>query len=414
MSVCVSAVSRSASGDGDGKSRTLRKNSAITPSGTSAAAVDAPPQRGAPCGSEASGQGTPPRPPPPSERGNSDKHVLPPTTSKNYRSGSAFGNTTELENSLGEGADVGCPPLRRANLDNLDTSASSGVGLVRMTCPTVPLVTPRGAAGCGETRAGPPPTYYNRRGPEGHQPSTVPRNPRSPTAPGEMSSGGGAKHGAQKGTRRTDPSTSPHVDPPRAGTDGIVGKLGGASLLLLAAGRHAPTRHLLPRPSAQSRAYLVLWALVLLFGACRADPFVGTLNNAEFKLATWGKLTSPSTPPVLPSLPVAAATNTSLHVGALRWLSCAFANTPRALWRMPSICVPEMWTWIAWVRWRRRVQRDIEPFALSISRERRCISAWCLHTLCRHCLRRPPPLPLPPRDLSAAKLSATARTYCIV
>ena len=68
VSVCVSAVSRSASGDGDGKSRTLRKNSAITPSGTSAAAVDAPPQRGAPCGSEASGLGTLPPPPPPSGR----------------------------------------------------------------------------------------------------------------------------------------------------------------------------------------------------------------------------------------------------------------------------------------------------------------------------------------------------------
>ena len=54
VSICVSAVSRSASGNGDGKCHTLRKNSAITPSGTSAAAVDAHPSAGAPpCGSGA-------------------------------------------------------------------------------------------------------------------------------------------------------------------------------------------------------------------------------------------------------------------------------------------------------------------------------------------------------------------------
>ena len=305
VSICVSAVSRSASGNGDGKCRTLRKNSAITPSGTSAAAVDAHPSAGAPpCGSGAHGLA-----PSPFERGGvpggSDKYVLRPTISKNYRSGPAFGNMTELKNTLGEGTDVGCPALRRANLD---TSASSGV-----TCKTVPLVTPRGAAGCGEARTSPSPIYYSRPPPEAHQSSTLRRSLRSPPAPGETSSRGG-EHGEQKGARRTDPSTSPHVDPPRAGTDGIVGKLGGASLLLLAAGRHAPTRHLLsgrhrllPRPSAQ---YLVLWALVLLFGACRAYP-LGKLDNTEFKLATWGKLTSPGTCGVAPSL---ASTNALIYV----------------------------------------------------------------------------------------------------
>ena len=159
VSICVSAVSRSASGNGDGKCRTLRKNSAITPSGTSAAAVDAHPSAGAPpCGSGAHGLA-----PSPFERvgvpGGSDKYVLRPTISKNYRSGPAFGNMTELKNTLGEGTDVGCPALRRANLD---TSASSGV-----TCKTVPLVTPRGAAGCGEARTSPSPIYYSRPPPRG-------------------------------------------------------------------------------------------------------------------------------------------------------------------------------------------------------------------------------------------------------